>query len=36
MGKTRDQKKGNRGDMRKMHVARQFFEVSGPQGHFFE
>ena len=22
--------------MRKIHVTRQFFEASGPQGHFFE
>ena len=22
--------------MRKIHVKRQFFEASGPQGHFFE
>ena len=28
--------KGNRGDMRIIHVTRQFFEASGPQGHFFE
>ena len=27
---------GNRTDMRKIHVTRQFFEASGPQGHFFE
>ena len=24
------------GDMRKIHVTGQFFEASGPQGHFFE
>ena len=29
-------KQGNRRDMRKIHVTRQFFEASGPQGHFFE
>ena len=29
-------KQGNRGDMRKIYVTRQFFEASGPQGHFFE
>ena len=29
-------KQGNRGDMRKIHVTRQFFEASGPRGHFFE
>ena len=29
-------KQGNRGDMRKIHVAQQFFEASGSQGHFFE
>ena len=27
---------GNRGDMRKIHVTRQFLKDSGPQGHFFE
>ena len=27
-------KQGNRGDMRKIHVTRQFFEASGPQGIF--
>ena len=27
---------GNRGDMRKIDVTRQFFEASGPQGHLFE
>ena len=26
----------DRGDMRKIHVTRQFFEASGSQGHFFE
>ena len=25
----------DRGDMRKIHVTRQFFEASDPQGHFF-
>ena len=36
--KERKKKKeqGNRGDMRKIHVTRQFFEASGPQGSFFE
>ena len=29
-------KQGNRGDMRKIHVTRQFFEASSSQGHFFE
>ena len=29
-------KQGNRGDMRKIDVTRNFFETSGPQGHFFE
>ena len=29
-------KQGDRGDMRKIHVTRQFFEASDPQGHFFE
>ena len=29
-------KQGNRGDMRKIHVVRQFFEASGPQGLFFK
>ena len=29
-------KKDNQGDMGKIHVKRQFFEDSGPQGHFFE
>ena len=28
-------KKGNLGDMRKIHLTRQFFETSGPQGHVF-
>ena len=27
---------GNRGDMPKIHVTRQFFKAGGPQGHFFE
>ena len=27
---------GNRGDMRKIHVTRQFFEASGRYGDFFE
>ena len=27
---------GNRVDIRKIHVTRQFFEASGPQGHLFE
>ena len=35
-GVTQINKQGNRGDMRKIHVTRQFFEASGPQGHFFE
>ena len=30
-----NQKQGNRGDMRKIHVTRQFFEATGPQGNFF-
>ena len=29
-------KQGNRGDMRKIHVTWQFSEASGPRGHFFE
>ena len=29
-------KQGNRGDMRKIHVTRQFFDASSPQGHSFE
>ena len=29
-------KKGNREDMRKIYVTRQFFEASGPQDHFYE
>ena len=29
-------KQGNRGDMRKIHVTRQFFEASGRHGDFFE
>ena len=29
-------KQGNRGDMWKIHVKRQFIEASCPQGHFFE
>ena len=29
-------KEGNRGDMRKIHVTRQFFEASGLQDQFFE
>ena len=33
---SKNVKQGNRGDMRKIHVTRQFFEASGPQGHFFE
>ena len=28
-------KQGYRGDMRKIHVTRQFFEAGGPQGQFF-
>jgi len=27
---------GNREDMRKIHVTRQFFEASGGHGDFFE
>ena len=30
------QEQGNRGDMRKIRVTRQFFEADGPQGHSFE
>ena len=30
------QKQGNLRDMRKIHVTRQFFEASGPQGHYLE
>ena len=33
---TKKKKQANRGDMRKIHVTRQFFEAVGPQGHFFE
>ena len=29
-------KQGNGGNMRKIHVTRQFFKARGPQGHFFE
>ena len=29
-------KQGNRGDLRKIHVTRQFFEASGRYGDFFE
>ena len=29
-------KQANRGDMRKIHVTRQFFEASGPQGLFLK
>ena len=29
-------KQGNQGDMRKIHVIRQFFEAYAPHGHFFE
>ena len=29
-------KRGNRGDMRKIHVTRQFLATSGPHSHFFE
>ena len=29
-------KQGNRGDMRKIHLTRLFFEAGGPQRHFFE
>ena len=29
-------KQGNRGYLRKIHVTRQFFEASGPQGIFFQ
>ena len=33
---SKNVKQGNRGDMRKIHVTRQFFEAGGPQGHFFK
>ena len=29
-------KQGNRGDMQKIHVPREFFEASGRHGDFFE
>ena len=29
-------KQDNRGDIRKIHVTRQFFRAKGPEGHFFE
>ena len=29
-------KKGNGGDMRKIHMTRQFFKASGRHGDFFE
>ena len=32
----KNKKQGNRGDMRKIYMTQQFFEPSGPQGHFFE
>ena len=34
--KKKNKKQGNRGDMRDIYVVRQFFEASGPQGHFFK
>ena len=38
IGKERgkNEKQGNRGDMRKIHVTQQFFEASGQGGDFFE
>ena len=30
-----DEKQGNRGEILKIHLTRQLFEGSGPQGHFF-
>ena len=30
------ERQGNRGDRRKIHVARQYFEASGRHGDFFE
>ena len=33
---SKKEKEGNRGDMRKIHVTRQFFEASGRHGGFFE
>ena len=32
----KNEKQGNRGDMPKIHVTRQFFDTSGPQSHFFK
>ena len=29
-------KQGDRGDMPKIHMTWQYFEATGPQGHFFE
>ena len=34
--KCGNKKQGNRENMQKIQVTRQFFEASGPQGHFFE
>ena len=34
--KTINKKPGNRGDIPKINVTRQFFEAGGPQGHFFK
>ena len=34
--KMRKKGQGSRGDMRNIHVTRQFFEASGPHGQFFE
>ena len=33
---TKDILQGIRGDMREIHVTRQFLEAGGPQGHFFD
>ena len=33
---TQSKEQGNREDRRKIHATGQFFEGSGPQGHFFE
>ena len=35
-GVTQINKQGNRGDMRKIHVTRQFFEASGRHGDLIE
>ena len=32
----KNMKQGNRGDMRKIHVTREFFETSGPHGDLIE